>query len=311
MAFWRFVITATLFVLMFFVVDVRDILHRVKSFDLSIALLCVGLFVLQLLLVSKRWQSLINRSGLPLRYINGLETVVIGVFMNNLLVNFIGAMIGQTLFLRSYNIPSLNTISVFLVEKVVVFLSLMFLSCLGLLIAGVVLQAKILMTGALLVGLAFCVGLAVLLLGRSEWLRQILLRVKLFARYGDVFYHVLGRFDRQALLVVLLTLLSQGILIGAACVIGLFVSDALSVWEIIVFMPVASLLASLPISIGGWGIREWATMYGGLYFGATMEEGVVIGFFVGVFSLMATVTTAAILVLLRGRRIVLQLKPNS
>ena len=58
--------------------------------------------------------------------------------------------------------------------------------------------------------------------------------------------------------------------------------------KLLIVLPVIALVASLPVSIGGWGVREGAFVYGLGLLGVPMETAFAISVQIGVISLMTT-----------------------
>jgi glycosyltransferase 2 family protein len=65
-------------------------------------------------------------------------------------------------------------------------------------------------------------------------------------------------------------------------------------------VPVAVLSASLPISIGGWGVREASLAYGLTLFGMTSENAALLALGLGVGLLLASLPGGIVMLLLGG-----------
>jgi uncharacterized membrane protein YbhN (UPF0104 family) len=66
-------------------------------------------------------------------------------------------------------------------------------------------------------------------------------------------------------------------------------------------VPVAVLLSTLPISIGGWGVREASLSYGLVLFGVAQAAAALLGLALGIGMLLAALPGGIVLLLLGGQ----------
>jgi hypothetical protein len=66
-------------------------------------------------------------------------------------------------------------------------------------------------------------------------------------------------------------------------------------------VPIAVLLSTLPISIGGWGVREASLSYGLVLFGVAQADAALLGLALGVGMLLAALPGGIVLLLLGGQ----------
>ena len=65
----------------------------------------------------------------------------------------------------------------------------------------------------------------------------------------------------------------------------------LSFFQIMIVLPIISLIASLPISIGGWGVREGAFVYGLGLLGVSLETGLLLSIQIGLVSMLTIIVS--------------------
>jgi hypothetical protein len=63
-------------------------------------------------------------------------------------------------------------------------------------------------------------------------------------------------------------------------------------------VPVAVLSSSLPISIGGWGVREASLSYGLMLFGVASDDAALLGLALGIGLLLASLPGGIVMLLL-------------
>ncbi|MDM7858488.1 lysylphosphatidylglycerol synthase domain-containing protein [Thiopseudomonas acetoxidans] len=72
-------------------------------------------------------------------------------------------------------------------------------------------------------------------------------------------------------------------------------------WQLVSIAFIVSFLASLPISFGGWGLRELSSMFFVAYLGGSAEAGFVASLFIGLISIGIVLLFYPILLLGKGR----------
>lgn len=95
-------------------------------------------------------------------------------------------------------------------------------------------------------------------------------------------------------------LLGKIVIVSLTAQMGLFMAVycltqgaglSLSFLQLMTVLPVISLIASLPISIGGWGVREGAFVYGLGLLGVPMETAFLVSIQVGLIGMLTTIIT--------------------
>jgi len=66
-------------------------------------------------------------------------------------------------------------------------------------------------------------------------------------------------------------------------------------------VPIAILFSSLPISIGGWGVREASLSYGLVLFGLKADDAALLGLALGIGLLLASLPGGIVMLLLGGQ----------
>ena len=66
-------------------------------------------------------------------------------------------------------------------------------------------------------------------------------------------------------------------------------------------VPIAILFSSLPISIGGWGVREASLSYGLILFGVKADHAALLGLALGIGLLLASLPGGIVMLMLGGQ----------
>lgn len=152
------------------------------------------------------------------------------------------------------------------------------------------------------------VGVWVPLVGAVAVLAGVLVAIALFARRGAG--SRIERFLRDVRLALLgrRTLLAQlglGLLVTSACVAAFYcaaraVDATLSLFHLLALVPAALLSMTIPISIGGWGVREASTVALWTMAGLPPGEALASSIAYGVLALLASLPGAVVLAMDRA-----------
>lgn len=115
------------------------------------------------------------------------------------------------------------------------------------------------------------------------------LRLKGRARYGIRYLHVLANNPLLLSKILLLSLIAQlsfFVSVFCLCAVG---DVELTFTQLLTVLPVISLIAALPISIGGWGVREGAFVFGLGLLGIPMETAFIISIQVGLIGMLCMI----------------------
>jgi uncharacterized membrane protein YbhN (UPF0104 family) len=96
----------------------------------------------------------------------------------------------------------------------------------------------------------------------------------------------------QTLRVVGLSLAAQIVYFVAVYAITKSTGANVSFAQLLTVLPVITLVASLPLSLGGWGIREGAFVYGLGLLGVPMETAFLVSVQIGLLSMLSVAVTA-------------------
>jgi len=245
-------------------VDVAQASATALNADPLLLVLAIAQLSLQLFLAALRWELVARGLGGSLPFSAALRFVWVGTFFSQVLPASIGGdIVRMWLYWRRCGSRRLAIHSVALerLVMVVALLLLVFAVQPGLVARGVPLaiglSAGIVLTGMIAVFSALLLSRG-LLAGHGSWpLFRVLSHVAQDVR------GVFARIPRSAALCVLsiaahLNIAIVAWLIARALGLNITVADS------IVLVPVVVLAATLPISVGGWGVRESAaiTLFG-------------------------------------------------
>ncbi|MDZ7264650.1 MAG: flippase-like domain-containing protein [candidate division KSB1 bacterium] len=240
----------------------RDIFDRFLSANIWWILLAIIVFSLSNIFGALQWQLLMKTKSIHLPWSHVLAYYYVGLFFNNFLIGNVG---GDAI--RVYDIARLSgdlphAISTVFFDRLIGFFVMTTLALLSGLFWHNIFQSNSLETITIIIFLLWVVSFVFLfnenLASRIGWLFRFMLTPKMNHKLRAVYQSINAfKHERRMLLTIgLISLLVQSLRVLVHYYAALSVGVQLHLKYFIIFIPVVALLSSLPISIGGIGIRE-------------------------------------------------------
>jgi hypothetical protein len=261
-----------------------DRLSRVTPAQMTIAVL---LILGQALLNAIRWQKITALLGHALHFATSLRYVMVGIFFNQTLPSTFGGDAVRWWYACREGIPGLTAFNGLLLDRIIGMLMLALFTLAMLPVVGGV-------SGRLVPGwippvffVLMLAGVAAMLLVDrlpAGWARFRLLHIamrlagdsrRVLLRAWHTPWLIAVSAVAQMLVVIAVYLLAVSLGVPASFTICLFV------------VPAALLFAALPVSVGGWGVREGAFVVGFGLFGVSATDALAISLLFGVVSMFA------------------------
>ncbi|MHB8348159.1 MAG: lysylphosphatidylglycerol synthase transmembrane domain-containing protein [Acidiferrobacterales bacterium] len=238
----------------------------VYSVELLPVVLALVLHFLVYLIAAWRWWLLIRATGATLPFQKLLPSYFLGLFLNNFFPSSLGGDVARIIHLRRQRLPTHLLIASSAIDRLVGLLTATTIASLFL-----VLPVQIGASGSeryiMLSISAVALGLVILLLlpNTHAALRRIANNHRLHRFIRTVAAVALNteayaRNRRAIPLSILLSVLSQIVMVAAYWAMGLAVGLQVPPMAYFVVVPFAFLAGSAPVSIGGLGVREAAIM---------------------------------------------------
>ena len=240
-------------------VDLADVWDKMLSADPLLLILSALVILAQFVICSFRWGAIIRAIAIPVWFLGTLKIVFIGAFFNQLLPSSVGGDAVRIYKIRSMGLSTARAInSVFLERAIVVAVLVLlvlaiqpfFLPQIDQEARGLVLLSLGLVTVAMVVGLVALIFLDQLPTTMHRW-RLISWLVLLGADARSVLLNAHSALPALGWTVVGHVNITLAVYFLALSLdLNVTMIDCLAL-----FLPV-SLIAIIPISIAGWGIRE-------------------------------------------------------
>jgi uncharacterized membrane protein YbhN (UPF0104 family) len=271
-------------------VDVATLMSSLGDANISVTVLAVALLTLQPVAIAIRTWLILRSLGDNVSFVLLLSASYIGMFFSLALPGTVGADVYRLWRIVHAGVPTGRATGVLVIERGLTLLALVPLSLLALPMLMSHPEVSALVNEQ--VGMLLAVFAIACMLGVGIWL--LTRGVPIVARSLDV----LGRFvtDVPRFTCSVLAVLGGHMIIAVALVLAAYALD-MEVSTHIVFLlafPVI-LLAAIPISIAGWGVREisMAVLFG--YIGVPVQDAVVLSVLFGILLTLSCLPGGALL----------------
>lgn len=291
----RTVFSLSLLIILLFYID----LQRIKSYTPDIispaVLIALAAALAQIFLTSWRWQYLLKIVGvtLPLRLI--IRTNVVGIISNIVLLNVIGGLTARAGILAQKGVEIHSVLSTSVLERLVIVIVLSIMSLGGLIYLGLGFHIYSNIAFRVVAGAVLIVAVALLVANYGIPLlgdRLIWLKVQLVSTWLEIRAQAL---NGRAMAVTLgLTTVSQVLLVVVGMAVAYSTDVTISLWECALILPLVALFSSLPISIGGLGLREASAVVLLGTLGISSEQALMISVLISIITLIAACLSFAI-----------------
>jgi glycosyltransferase 2 family protein len=253
--------------LLIFVVDVRAVLHTLMRCDPLWALVALGVFTLDRVLMSYKWGLLLTIRGYRVTLTERLMVYCSAMMWGLALPSTVGADGIRILLVRRFGVRVDDALATILVERGLGFVSALLMAVMSLLVLRFVVPDAAEYGTPLLIGIATLLGtIAILLLSfNSKAVTSVLSLLpqrvahssaaRLVVRLHEA-YRSLASDRRRLTLFFVLTITEQ--LLVAVCygMVALALQLKFNAVFLLAAVPLAILISRLPISIDGLGVYE-------------------------------------------------------
>lgn len=297
----KIAISAGLLWFAFTKIDTASALVILRSIPAGAVLSAIAILTFQLFVAALRLHYLLKLARTPIRFVSAADAVFVGSFFNQTFLSFIGGDAMRVWRLVNFKVPIADAVKAVLFDRVTGFVGLFVLIALGLPMLFGIVNDPAMRASVLAAVSAGLLGTVVFLLMNrmpDRFKRWRVLRIA-----ADISRLAVSIFARPANVSCLLGL---SIIIQAtnaiaifAIAVGLGVDAQLP--DLLVLIPPVMLLAILPISFAGWGIREGAMAMALGLVGISAEQSVAMSICFGL-SLIVVALPGGLIWLIAGSK---------
>lgn len=256
--------------------------HRLEGawFAAAIVLLAV-----QAVAGAYRWRIILNRCGAVISSSRAIRFTIMSLFFSQMLPSTIGGDAGRIWLAAQDGAGWAKAIYSVAIDRIAGVLVLALIVVISLPESFALIPDPLARAGLFAVGFLGVAGLIGFLgFGCREW--AILQRFALTRHVNAVANVAFNIFAsaQTAFTIVILSFFVQGLSIGAAWLAAKSVASPFSFIDAMVLIPPVLLIATVPISIAGWGVRESAMVMAFSYAGLPQADGLLISALFGLAS---------------------------
>ncbi len=282
----KYLISLILLILLLGQMDVSALLQKSGDFNIWLLLLAVILIIGQILFLNLRWHCYMNAGKQDISFRTSSLINIAGYFANILFITSVGGVIAKSGLAVKQGLSVTRAVFSTLLDRFMTLFSLIVFSSIGLVFLYNVIDPKLMIVLSLSVsGVISIVGLFLLIL-RSGILKDYILSSRKRSRIVVILRDYVEDYNLMAKTAVY-SLVAQACFILSVYVLSLGFDSNVGTFEFLALMPILALVSSLPISFGGWGVREGAFIYGLGLIGFSMENAFMLSVQVGLVTLFA------------------------
>ena len=257
----KIVVSLAIMALLAMRMDISALGEHVGHIQGSIWLLAAGMIFVQILALSYRWFLLINAHESRITYRNAVRVTLASMIANYLFITSIGGIIVRVAMSVQSGISLVRSIAATALDRVMTLLALLILTALFLPVLSAIASHDIVHQAVFILGL-FASGVFLFaLLMFDTFRRRIIFSHRKVAMCFQYLRTVMTDHNMMGKILTS-SLVGQVAYFAAVYVVTASMGVEFSWLYFISILPLITVIASLPVGYGGWGIREGAFVYG-------------------------------------------------
>lgn len=260
--FVKFAVTIFLLYWIFTLIDFPLLKNTVIDINFGYVILAGIMHLLAFLLLSSRWWILYSALDKKKSYKTAFKGYYFGLFFNNFLPTSMGGDVVRIIFLRKLGFNTSVLISSTLLDRVIGLFSIFLMGFIAIAVSPqVTLSNNYYVALVALFGIAAAIIYFLFSVSCKNLVNRFLSNIR-FRRIVDIVISLMETFHKyrndrpRILLAICISLLAQHLVIITYVFIGLSLNIDLPIYMYFSMIPVVFITSSLPISIGGLGVRE-------------------------------------------------------
>jgi len=269
-------------------INFQSAVARLGNADFTMMFVVVAVLALVPVLHALRWWMLLRVSGHTLSFFGALRAVMIGYFFNQTLPTSVGGDAYRVWYAYRVGMHLGEAFSSVIIDRLIALAALLVICVLGmpwifnLIGGGRASWAVVTLVVAGVAGLGFVVLLERLPVRWNHWRM-----VRGLVRLGSQLRNVFANF-RIAVATIAISALGHLIAAMLVALIGFAVRIPLSLTDCLLLVPLVMLIAMVPISIAGWGVREGAMVVAFGFVGIAPSDAFLLSLLFGLTLLVAS-----------------------
>jgi glycosyltransferase 2 family protein len=284
----RGIISLAILIALMLQLDLKILLQKTLQLDIWLFLLSIGMMIIQIFFLSLRWQECLNVGGRnQISFKHSLFMNIAGCFANMFFIASIGGIVAKSILAMRQGITLIHTIFATIFDRFLTLFTLVIFSTLSSPFLLRIIDEKLIALLTAIIGIFLFSILLIIGIVKSGIARTYILSSRKRSRVYLKAQQFLKN-KPMILRTLFQSIMAQTAFFGGVYILALGI-DPQNAKNIIFFalLPILALIASLPISYGGWGVREGAFVFGLSLIGFKMEDAFMLSMQVGLASIVA------------------------
>ncbi len=275
-----------------------EIMNMTLHFDVFYLTLALAFMLIQIVALAGRWHMLVNLNRPIIPFETSLRITVAGLLANFLLFTSISGVFVRIALIMQEGVKLSHALFSAITDRILTFAALAIMALLFLPQLAPYVEEKTFLTLSLAAGITVTTAFVFTPFFFHDSVRRIAYGNRKMAK---AYKNIRTLLEQPALFMKIITISmgAQLCYFAAVYMISLSTEATFSFLQVLTVLPVIALVAALPISIGGWGVRESAFIMGLGLIGTPMETAFLISVQIGILSMVSTIV-AGIPALLSG-----------
>jgi uncharacterized membrane protein YbhN (UPF0104 family) len=292
----KILVTITLFAILFTYIDFHETLNKINSLGIVSAIWILTLLTLQQILSALRWSIILNKIGESYSRGKIIQVFLAGAVASSLLITSLAGLSVRVVLLTKLGTR---------VDRVLYSLAFEKLFASGTLLICFVVGMAVLIndSGSNLTEnfrLAMYLGIGALVLIMAGLLMLAWLRFEKASNLLEMIRNVVIE-PRAFATILLFSIAIIALSFYSISVIALGLEIDVSLVALIAIQPGIAVMSALPLSLGGWGVREVSMVLGLGMLGVESKDALAISLTYGLLSILSTFIAAGASLLIRVR----------
>ncbi|MCB9983369.1 MAG: flippase-like domain-containing protein [Rhodospirillales bacterium] len=257
----KIVISLAIMALLAMRMDLGALGEHIGDIQGPVWLVAALMIFVQIIALAYRWFLLINAHEHRITYHNAMRVTLASMIANYLFITSIGGIIVRVAMSVQSGISLVRSIAATALDRVMTLLALLILTALFLPVLSAIASHDMFSHAIFILGLFSCGAFLFALLMFETFRRKIIFshrKVTMCFKYLRTVmtdHNIMGK-------IVISSLIGQVAYFAAVYAVTASMGIEFSWLHFISILPLITIIASLPVGYGGWGIREGAFVYG-------------------------------------------------
>ncbi len=283
----KFLFSAAILAILVLQVDKSQLRVMAENIHPTTWVYALVFIFLQLTALSARWMLLMNADAAqPLRFSTSVRITAVSFLANYVFITSLGGIVARIGLTMSHGFTFMKSLAAALIDRGMTLLALLILAALFMPFLHGPFRPELIGASTVFISLTL-IGLGIVVLSliyRNR--RAIIFSHRKIAICYKYIRALLTDSQRMAKIIVL-SLVGQIFYFGAVYIVMSSLGTDFSFIRFVAVIPIITLIASLPVGYGGWGIREGAFMYGLGLINMPLEAAFMASVQIGILSTIA------------------------